>query len=158
MRIAFDLDDTLIAGAVRFPAERQPFLSRLLRHEPIRLGTTSLMTSLIRDGWEIWIYTTSFRSPWYVKSLFRLYGIPLTGVINQNLHIRKISRSGHAYQYCSKYPPDFSIALLVDESEGVWLEGRRYGFEVCRVHPNDDGWAAAVRAATDRLKPPDGGR
>ncbi len=39
MRIAFDLDDTLIACEFSFPVEERGFLSRLLGHEDIRKGS-----------------------------------------------------------------------------------------------------------------------
>jgi len=46
----------------------------------------------------------------------------------------------------TKYPPQFGIDLLVDESEGVRIEGERYGFAVLVVSPTDADWAAKVRA------------
>ncbi len=43
MRIAFDLDDTLIACEFSFPVEERGFLSRLLGHEEIRIGSIAGM-------------------------------------------------------------------------------------------------------------------
>ncbi|AGA25287.1 hypothetical protein [Singulisphaera acidiphila] len=146
MRIAFDLDDTLIPGVVVFPVERRCFLARLLGHEQIRDGTVALMKSLVNQGWDIWIYTTSFRSPGYVRMLFRLHSVRIAGVINQALHNETVTGCGHAYQDCSKYPPAFNIHLLVDESEGVWLESQRHGFDIVLVRPDDPAWAEAVVA------------
>ncbi|WP_406694684.1 hypothetical protein V5E97_26870 [Singulisphaera sp. Ch08] len=146
MKIAFDLDDTLIPSGVVFPVENQRFLARLLGHEQIREGTIALMKSLIKQGWEVWVYTTSFRSPTYVRMLFLLYGVRIAGVINQYHHFKKVTGCGHSYQDCSKYPPVFGIDLLVDESEGVWLESQRHGFKMVLVRPDDPFWAEAVRA------------
>jgi hypothetical protein len=146
MRIAFDLDDTLIPGIAVFPVESQGFLAKLLGHESLRAGTIALMKCLIKQGWDVWIYTTSFRSPSYVRMLFWLYGIRIAGVINQHHHVKVVTGCGHAYQDCSKYPPAFGIDLLVDESEGVWLEARRHGFEMVLVLPDDTAWADAVMA------------
>lgn len=146
MRVAFDLDDTLIRGAVDFPIERQGVLARVLGHEPVREGTIALLKSLARSGWDVWIYTTSFRSPAYVRWLFRLYGIRLGGVINQYHHHKTVTRCGRSYRNCSKYPPAFGIDLLVDESEGVWLESRRHGFEMVWVGADDPAWTDSVVA------------
>jgi hypothetical protein len=49
----------------------------------------------------------------------------------------------------SKYPPAFGIDLHVDDSEGVGLEGQRYGFAVVVVSPEDPDWAARVLEAVD---------
>ncbi|SIO60911.1 hypothetical protein SAMN05444166_6571 [Singulisphaera sp. GP187] len=146
MKLAFDLDDTLIPGVVHFPVEKQGYLARLLGHERIREGTIALMKSLIKQGWELWVYTTSFRSPIYVRMLFRLYGVRIAGIINQHHHFKRVTGRGHSYQDCSKYPPAFGIDLLVDESEGVWLESQRHGFEMVLVRPEDSAWADAVMA------------
>jgi hypothetical protein len=146
MRIAFDLDDTLIPGLDVFPVERQGFLAKLLGHEPIRAGAATLMKALRKRGWDVWVYTTSFRSPSYVRMLFLLYGVRIAGVINQYHHDKVVTRCGHGYQDCSKYPPAFGIDLLVDESEGVWLESRRHGFKMVLVRPDDSAWADSVMA------------
>jgi len=143
-RIAFDLDDTLIPTSLTFPIEQQGWVARLLGHESIREGTIKLMSTLREEGWDIGIYTTSFRRPMYVKWLFLLHGIRINYVINQYDHHNSVSRCGGDYQYCSKYPPKFNIDLLVDESEGVWIESQRYGFRIARVHPTDMCWGDAV--------------
>lgn len=146
MRIAFDLDDTLIPGLARFPVERQSFLAKLLGHEPIRAGTVSLMKELRRRGWDICIYTTSFRNPSYVRMLFWVYGVRIASVINQHRHNKTVTECGHSYRGCSKYPPAFGLDLLVDESEGVWLESRRHGFKMVLIRSEDPAWADSVLA------------
>ncbi len=151
-RIAFDLDDTLIACEYAFPVEDRGFLSRLLGHEEIRRGSIALMKRLVSEGWEIWVYTTSFRSPLSVRALFGLYGVRIAGVINQYRHHRTVSKCGKSFQNCSKFPAAFGIDLLVDESEGVWLESRRFGFEMVLVRPDDDRWSEAVIAKARRSK------
>jgi hypothetical protein len=152
-KIAFDLADTLIPGQATFPLEAQGVLSRVLAYEPLRKGTISLMKSLHQDGWDLWIYTTSFRSPCYVRTLFRLQGVRIRGVINQYHHFKRVRECGQPYQDCSKYPPAFGIDLLVEESEGVWLESRRFGFEMVLVRQDDPGWADAVMAKAKGMFP-----
>ena len=39
------------------------------------------------------------------------------------------------------------LRWLIDNSEGVVLEGRQLGFRVLHVRPDDLGWAEVVRAA-----------
>ena len=50
---------------------------------------------------------------------------------------------------CSKYPPAFGIDLLVDDSAGVEIEGRRFGFSVVRVAPDDVDWVVKVERAVE---------
>jgi len=63
MRIAFDLDDTLIPSVHTFATELPPrrLLGRLLCRICLRLGTTRLLRALSNQGHDLWIYTTSLR-------------------------------------------------------------------------------------------------
>lgn len=141
MRLAFDLDNTLIRSAHSFALEtpRLGWLARLLGHEPLRLGTADLMRHCQRQGWEVWVYTTSYRPAGYIQRLFWLHGVRLDGVINQARHERTVTVR------CSKHPPTFGIDVLVDDSEGVRREGERHGFRVLVVRPEDAGWITAVK-------------
>lgn len=67
MRIAFDLDDTLIAPS--FPAEAVPLPARWLCRERLRQGTKELFRTLRGNGHELWVYTTSCRKESYIKRL-----------------------------------------------------------------------------------------
>ena len=40
----------------------------------------------------------------------------------------------------------------MDESEGVWLESRRFGFEMVLVRPDDERWVEAVLAKARQTK------
>ena len=60
----------------------------LLNYEPLRHGIKELTDSCRRHDWEVWVYTTSYRSAWRIRKLFWLYGIRLDGVVNQQRHDR----------------------------------------------------------------------
>lgn len=147
MRIAFDLDDTLIPGRIPFAVEPLPrgWWRRRLCIEPLRLGTVALFNELWDRKHEVWIYTTSFRSPRSVRRMFRGYGTRVARVINGDVHRHRISQLGERYKTCTKYPPAFQIQLLVDDCEGMQIESRRFGFEMLRIMPEDADWVHVVR-------------
>ena len=147
MRIAFDLDDTLIPCEFAFPLDRTPWVGRLLGVEPLRRGTVDLCRALRLRGCRLWVYTTSLRSPLSVHAQFIAHGIPLEGVVNDDRHRRVLATGRPGARDCSKYPPAFRIDLLIDNSVGVGEEGRRFGFRVLVVQPEDLNWADAVRRA-----------
>jgi hypothetical protein len=153
MRVAFDLDDTLIPCARHFPVERPTLLARCLGCEPLRAGTVALCRQLRARGCELWVYTTSCRNPWSVRLQFLSYRLRLGGVVNYDRHRRWLDRLRGERNPgwpdpagCSKFPPAFGVHLLVDDSEGVVLEGQRFGFRVLHVRQDPD-WADAVLAA-----------
>ncbi len=144
MRISFDVDETLVCGS---PVPSEQFLSwwrRWLYRERIRLGTRDLMLELASRHHEVWIYTTSFRSPRYMRGWFAGFGVRLSGVVNQVRHDRQVGRRGP-----SKLPSAFGIDLHVDDSEGVAEEGRRHGFDIIVISPDDTQWVARVLEAVD---------
>lgn len=145
MRLAFDLDNTLIRCGHDFPLATPQWriLARLMSNEPLRHGTKELVDYCHQRGWEVWVYTTSYRSAWRIRWLFWLHGIRLDGVVNQQRHNREVRAR------CTKHPSSFGIDLLIDDSEGVRIEGERHGFRVLVVRPEDARWTEKVRAELD---------
>jgi hypothetical protein len=139
MRISFDIDDTLVCGS-NVPTEKVvPWWGRWWYPEPLRRGTQELMKALVEQKHQLWIYTTSYRSPRYLRGWFRSIGVPIYGVVNQVRHERTVGRQGP-----SKYPPAFGIDLHVDDSEGVGMEGQTHRFRVVVVSPSDLHWVNRV--------------
>ena len=64
MRIAFDLDNTLIRCGHDFPLEKpqRHIWAKLLSNEQLRDETKELTDYCRQRGWEVWVYTTSYRS------------------------------------------------------------------------------------------------
>jgi hypothetical protein len=147
MRLAFDLDNTLIRCGHDFPlaTPQRRILARLLSQEQLREGIKALTDACRQRGWEVWVYTTSYRSVWRIRRLFWLHGIRLDGVVNQQRHNREVQAR------CTKHPPSFGIDLLIDDSEGVRLEGERHGFRVLVVAPEDERWTEKVREGMESL-------
>jgi hypothetical protein len=143
MRIAFDLDGTVVPSAAgQFPAWPSRWPWRAFFRERLRDDTIALMRELRGQGHEIWIYTSSLRPSIYVRLWFLSCRVRLSGVINAETQLAAGLPRDHR---ASKFPPAFGIDLLVDDSVGVESEGRLYGFSVVRVDPGDRRWANKVR-------------
>lgn len=150
MRISFDVDDTLVCGPVVPTEQFVPWWKRWWYPERLRRGTRNLMEELRARRCQIWIYTTSERSPSYLRGWFGSFGVPIYGVVNQRRHERIIRPHTWSGSYPpSKYPPAFGIDLHVDDSEGVALEGERFRFRVLVVAPADPDWVTKVLQAVD---------
>ena len=123
-RVSFDVDDTLVCcgGAACCEASVIPqFICRWFC-EPLRAGTGTLVRELRRRQCSVWIYTTSGRTPFYLRSWLLLHGIRVDGVVNSERHRQGLAAHGFS-RLPSKLPPAFGIDLHVDDSEGVRLEG-----------------------------------
>lgn len=148
VRISFDIDDTLACLPHHSDVESSwlpGFVHRWLG-EPLRIGTRSLTRELRRQGCSIWVYTSSGRTPAYIKRWLLLHGIRVDGVVNSEVHSRALASHGMNLSP-SKFPPAFDIDLHVDDSEGVESEGHEHGFRVVVVRPDDNSWTHRVLEA-----------
>lgn len=151
MRIAFDLDGTLIECGYTFPTERTNSLIKACGVETLRKGTVDLIRHFQQQGEEVWIYTTSYRNIFYIRLLFWLHGIFVSGVINQAIHIQK-TKNKTDWPRSSKYPPAFGIDLLIDDQEGVKIEAERYEFRMIWIKPEQDDWTERVIDEYQKIK------
>ena len=147
MKVAFDLDDTLISNTFSDVEKPPKYLcAKLLKPEQLRKGTVEIFKFCKQQGWETWIYTTSLRSKWRVKFLFWLHGIHLDGFINQTIHNENVKIRS------SKHPPTFGIDVIIDDSEGLAIEGKRYGFTVIVIDPNNRTWVTYLQEKLIKAK------
>lgn len=141
MKISFDIDNTLVPYSDEFEMEQNTSILNLLIKEKLRVGTKKLFNKLEDDKHEIWIYTTSFRPIWKLKVLFAKYGLYPKGFINQKINQTTLKRNNST---SSKNPKLFDLDLHIDDSEGVGIEGEKYGFDTVIIKPSDSNWANKV--------------
>lgn len=145
MLITFDLDDTLICWQEEIPTEemRKPWYFWWFTPEPLRKGTVDIFLRLREEGWKIGVYTTSHRRPRYIRRLFRLHGLELDSITNQDGH-EKLIRNIRVKRKPSKIPCWVGSDLHIDNSEGVLMEGRKFHFRVLVVDPLDRDWTEKI--------------
>ena len=93
-------------------------MARLLSNESYAAGIKELADSVppARLGNVGVHHFLSQRLPY--QAAVWLHGIRLDGIVNQARHDREVPARS------TKHPPHFGIDLLIDDSEGVRLEGR----------------------------------
>lgn len=153
IRISFDIDDTLACQAHHCAVEhsRLPAFVHRWLGEPLRMGTRDLTRELRRRGCSIWVYTSSGRTPSYIRRWLLLHGIHVDGVVNSVRHSHALTARGLT-NAPSKLPTAFDIDLHVDDSEGVQIEGQHHGFRVVVVRPDDESWAQRVLHAAAEVQ------
>ena len=140
MRISFDIDDTLIFYD---KSKNKSTNDKLLSGEILREGTIELLKEM-QQNHELWIYTTSLRSPFFLKLFFKLKGIKIERVINQKVH-QELLKDLKMKSSPTKLPNRYEIDLHIDDSEGVVMEGEKYRFNVLRIDPHDLDWTTKIK-------------
>ena len=83
MIISFDIDNTLIPYSNEFEVEALNIFAKLIGAEPLRKGTKELFRLLEKQGHELWIYTSSYRSIFHLKKTFNAQGLYPSRFINE---------------------------------------------------------------------------
>ena len=130
MRVSFDLDEVLFVSPETHKTEPElPF--------PLR--------------YEVWIYTSSFRSESYIRRLFRCYGVRLDGIVNGNRHLKEVQRDNKTV-LPQKLPNRYRISLHIDDEEVICSAAGQYGFRAYQLNAQDDDWAQKIIDRADQIR------
>ena len=151
MRISFDLDDVLFVSPEKYETEPPlRFPSNRLFPDRLRKGTPELIRTLQERGYEVWVYTSSYRTETYLRALFRAYGIRFDEIVNAQRHMAEVQQN-HAERLPQKLPNFYHIALHIDDEKVVQENARHYGYRVMRVYEPDENWVEKVLREADRV-------
>ena len=149
MILSFDIDDTLISYSDEFEVEKRTLFSKLVGAEPIRKGTIGLFDELENRGHQVWIYTTSFRSLFSLKKTFKSYGLNPSKIINEQINQARLKSNSCK---ASKNPKLFGIDIHIDDSKGVEIEGKKYGFKTIIINPYDKEWVSKITTRIEAVE------
>ena len=152
MRVSFDLDEVLFVSPETHKTEPAlPFPLRNLYRERLRLGTPDLIRQLQSLGYEVWIYTSSFRTESYIRHLFRCYGVRLDGIVNGDRHMREVQAKSKT-TLPQKMPNRYRISLHIDDESVICSCAGHYGFRAYQLDAQDDDWKEKILAQADRIR------
>ena len=152
MRVSFDLDEVLFVAPETHKTEPAPVfpLNRIFK-ERLRLGTPDVINSLQALGYEVWVYTSSFRSERYIKSLFRCYGVRFDGIVNAARHLKEVQKDNRE-TLPQKLPNRYRISLHIDVETVICSLGSQYGFKTYQLDAQDDDWKEKIIARAEAIK------
>ena len=152
MRVSFDLDEVLFVSPkthkteppLKFPLNR-------IFQERLRLGTPDVIRTLQRMNYEVWVYTSSFRSERYIRWLFRFYGVRFDGIVNGARHLREVQRNNRTV-LPQKMPNRYRISLHIDDEAVICSLGPQYGFRTYQLDAQDDEWKEKIIARAEEVR------
>ena len=152
IRVSFDLDEVLFVNPKTHKTEPElPFPLKNIYKERLRLGTPDLINSLQKMGYEVWIYTSSFRSERYIKGLFRHYGVKFDGIVNGTRHLKEVQK-GRSQILPQKVPNRYRISLHVDDESVICSYAREFGFDAYQLDAQDDDWEEKIVQRAEQIK------
>ena len=152
MRVSFDLDEVLFVSPNTHKTEPElRFPLNKIYKERLRLGTPDLVNTLQRMGYDVWIYTSSYRSEKYISKLFRCYGVRFDGIVNAQRHLKEVQRN-RAQALPQKLPSYYRISLHIDDESVVCTQAGRYGFNAYQLQAQDDDWKEKIIERAEQIK------
>ncbi len=152
MRVSFDLDEVLFVYPQTHKTEPElKFPFNRIYKERLRLGTPDLINTLQSLGYEVWVYTSSFRSEKYIKGLFKRYGVKFDGIVNANRHLKEVQKNNNTI-LPQKMPSHYRITLHVDDESIICSQGRTFGFHGYQLDAQDDDWKDKIIAYAEKLR------
>ncbi len=152
MRVSFDLEEVVFGSTLTHKTEPElMFPFNKIFKERLRLGTPDLINDLQALGYEVWVYTSSFRSERYIRTLFRLYKVKFDGIINGSRHLREVQKD-HKETLPQKLPNRYRISLHVDDETVICSWGREYGFNTYQLEAQDDDWKDKIIARAEEIR------
>lgn len=152
MKISFDLDEVLFVSPDNYEVEPElRFPLNKMFPERLRKGTVYLINELQRRGFEVWVYTSSFRSEVYIKSLFRNYNIKFDSIVNGYRHKKEV-QGNREMTLPQKMPSHYRISLHIDDEEVVVKNARAYGYRVLQIYEPDPDWTQKILDEAERIR------
>ena len=152
MRVSFDLDEVLFVSPETHKTEPPlPYPLRSFFKERLRLGTPALVNELQKLGYEVWVYTSSFRTERYIRRLFHFYGVRFDGIVNGERHLREV-QGKNSVILPQKMPTRYRISLHIDDEEVICSGAGQYGFQAYRLDAQDDDWKEKIIRRAEQIK------
>ena len=152
MRGSFDLDEVLFVRPETHKTEPPlPFPYNKLYKERLRLGTPDVIQTLQHLGYEVWVYTSSFRTERYIRNLFRHYTVHFDGIVNGNRHMKEVQRDKKE-MLPQKLPNKYRISLHIDDEAIICTLGKQYGYNVYQLEAQDDDWKEKIIECAARIR------
>lgn len=152
MRVSFDLDEVLFVSPDTHQIEDEPkFPFNKIFKERLRKGAPHLIHRMQQEGFEVWVYTSSFRSEKYIADFFRMYGVKFDGIVNGNRHLKEVQGTNPNI-LPQKLPCKYRISLHIDDESIVATYGKEYGFNVYTLDAQDDEWEEKIMERLHKIK------
>ena len=152
MKISFDLDEVLFVSPRTHKTEPPlPFPLNRIVQERLRLGTPKVIRELQKRGFEVWVYTSSFRTERYIRTLFAFYGVRFDGIVNGARHQAEVQRNSKTV-LPQKLPSRYRISLHVDDEQQICAAAAQYGFRVYRLYEEDDEWKEKIIDCAEHVR------
>lgn len=148
--VSFDLDEVILAEEGSEHTEKRPLNPLVLGYrERIREGVPALIDALHSMGCDIWVYTGSYASEKYIRTLLRPYHVHVDGVVN-GMKNRKTDK-----ELSVRFKERYDVSVHVDTESVTCVDTKSKNYEMTDLRNGPSAWAAeaiGIIRRTDMVK------
>lgn len=149
-RVAFDLDEVLYATG-DCPSDEAPgFPWSAITPEKLIKGAAVLIHELQGKGYDVWVYTASFKSERYLRFLFKGYKIKLDGVVN-SVALKK-QQKGEVSKIKEAMKNKYTTTLHIDRDHLLYVDRVTKNYDYLSLKCENINWASKVIHLVNELE------
>lgn len=130
--ISIDLDEVLLVD------EKPKFPFSLFFKENIRTNVDLLIEEVQHLGFDVWVYTGSYKSEAYIRWLFKINGCKVDGVVNG------VAGKGGSKKLAEIFRSKYKNIIHVDNEMITSVDTVTKNYNIAEITVDNDGWASAV--------------
>nr|WP_309685441.1 hypothetical protein [Armatimonas sp.] len=150
MKIAIDLEGTLIAECGEFACERPHPLARRALRCGLRVGAKSLLQSLVKAGHTLTLYTSGNHSALTLRLWCLAAGLPVRRIIT----LRQCRKNARRKASLVAWPPVQGQDLILDDELRHVQAAQRLGVPGIQITNRERDWTARLASLTQRPTQP----
>lgn len=151
MRATFDLDEVIFRPADDPHIEKKPGFIRFgIQRKALRAGIPALFSWLVRNGYDVWVYSSNFYSTDDIARYFRRYQTPVTGIIT-GMKKKKSGQSTVSDETRKLMENKYQVTVHIDNDLVLVTRGRAGEFEEKEIESDPGQWSRQVISILEEM-------
>lgn len=152
-RATLDLDEVIIRPSDYEYLEKKAFSfpMSLRVKKRVRLGIPVLLYTLVRHGYDIWVYAADYYSIDDVAKFFKMYSMHVDGIIT-GISKKKQNKSEKAERMETLISNKYKTTLHIDDGMILETHGKEGDYSEYEINAPEQDWAKAAIAIIEEIE------
>ncbi|MCR5746660.1 MAG: ParB/Srx family N-terminal domain-containing protein [Lachnospiraceae bacterium] len=151
-RATIDLDEVVFCSENdEYLEKKLPFPLSHIYRERLRLGIPALFNYLRNHEYDIWVYTSKYYSPLYIKSLFLRHHVHLTGIITGSSRTARLNTAPKR-KIEQMFRDKYTKTLNIYADMLLLIPQKTYEYEQYDLDSSSPEWAVEVKKVIEEIE------
>lgn len=142
-RVAFDLDEVLLATTENSCETVTEKIQSKQIKERLKKGVPDVIKALQNRGYDVWVYTAGYFTEDYIRAIFKLYKLEVSGIIN-GVNPEKKNNSDEVKRTRERMAKKYKTVLNIDNESVVRINSENKDYNQYSITKNEAEWSREV--------------